>query len=62
MSNGAVYLTRRDVLMEQNSIWGTVTRPYIMPAERSINVDSELDLKLIEILMQQETDKNRNED
>ena len=52
MSNGAVYLTRRDVLMEQNSIWGAVTRPYIMPAERSINVDSELDIKLIEILMQ----------
>jgi len=58
MSNGAVYLTRRDVVMEQNSIWGTVTRPYIMPVERSINVDSELDLKLIEILMQQEIDKN----
>ena len=55
MSNGAVYLTRRDVLMEQNSIWGTVTRPYIMPAERSINVDSELDLKLIEVLMKEKT-------
>ena len=57
MSNGAVYLTRRDVLMEQNSIWGAVTRPYIMPAERSINVDSELDLKLIEVLMQEKPEK-----
>ena len=53
MSNGAVYLTRRDVIMEQNSIWGAVTRPYIMPAERSLNVDSELDLKLIELLMKE---------
>ena len=63
MSNGAVYLTRRDVIMEQNSIWGTVTRPYIMPAERSVNVDSELDLKLIEVLMKEQKQKSqRNED
>lgn len=51
MRNGAIYLTRRDVLMEQNSIWGKVIRPYVMPLERSVSVDSELDLKLVEILM-----------
>lgn len=51
MRNGAIYLTRRDVLMEQNSIWGKVIRPYVMPEERSIGIDSELDLKLVEILM-----------
>ena len=56
MSNGAVYLTRRDVLMEQNSIWGAVTRPYIMPPERSVNVDNVLDLKLIEVLMMENID------
>lgn len=50
--NGAIYLTRRDVLMEQNSIWGESIRPYIMPAERSVNVDRELDLKLAEIILQ----------
>jgi CMP-N,N'-diacetyllegionaminic acid synthase len=53
MRNGAIYLTKRGVLMEHNSIWGEVTRPYIMPEERSISVDSELDLKLIEILMEE---------
>jgi CMP-N-acetylneuraminic acid synthetase len=51
--NGAVYLTRRDVLIEQDSIWGTVSRPYIMSAERSVSVDSELDLKLVEVLMRE---------
>jgi CMP-N-acetylneuraminic acid synthetase len=51
MRNGAIYLTRRKVLMEKNSIWGKVSRPYIMPPERSIGVDSEIDLKLVEILM-----------
>jgi len=53
MRNGAIYLTRRDVLMERNSIWGTVIRPYVMPPERSVGVDSELDLKLVEILMEE---------
>jgi CMP-N-acetylneuraminic acid synthetase len=51
MRNGAIYLTRRDVLMEQNSIWGKVIRPYVMPPERSVGIDSELDLKLVRILM-----------
>ena len=54
MRNGAIYLTRRDVLMWQNSIWGKVIRPYIMPPERSVSVDSELDLKLVEILMMEQ--------
>jgi CMP-N,N'-diacetyllegionaminic acid synthase len=49
--NGAIYITRRDVLMEQGSIWGQVIRPYVMPAERSVNVDSEMDLKLAEIIL-----------
>ena len=50
MRNGAIYLTRRKVLIEQNSIWGEVIRPYVMPQERSVGVDSELDLKMVEIM------------
>ncbi len=53
MRNGAIYLTRRDVLLERHSIWGDVIRPYIMPPERSVGVDSELDMKLVEILMEE---------
>jgi CMP-N,N'-diacetyllegionaminic acid synthase len=49
--NGAIYLTRRDVLMEHNSIWGEFIRPYVMPPERSVNVDSELDLRLLEVML-----------
>jgi len=51
MRNGAIYLTRREVLMERNSIWGEVIRPYIMPEERSVSIDSELDLKLAELML-----------
>jgi len=53
MRNGAIYLTRREVLMEQNSIWGSTIRPYIMPEERSVSIDNELDFKLCELLIQE---------
>jgi len=55
--NGAIYLTRRDVLMDKDSIWGQVIRPYVMPPERSLNIDSELELKLVELLMQERMKK-----
>jgi CMP-N,N'-diacetyllegionaminic acid synthase len=51
MRNGAIYLTRRECLVEKNSIWGASIRPYIMPEERSVNIDSELDFKMAEFLL-----------
>ena len=54
MRNGAIYLTRRDILMERGSIWGSDSRPYVMPPERSVGVDSELDLRLVELLMERQ--------
>ncbi len=51
MRNGAIYLTRREVLMERGSLWGNVIRPYIMPPERSVNVDSDLDFRMAELLL-----------
>lgn len=54
MRNGAIYLTRRDVLMEKGSIWGEHIRPYVMPEERSVSIDNELDLKLAEILLREQ--------
>jgi CMP-N,N'-diacetyllegionaminic acid synthase len=54
MRNGAVYLTRRDVLIEKNSVWGEAICPYVMPPERSVSIDTELDLKLVEALMKEQ--------
>ncbi|HEX2055944.1 MAG TPA: acylneuraminate cytidylyltransferase family protein [Nitrospiraceae bacterium] len=51
MRNGAIYLTRRDVLMEQGSIWGATIRPYVMSSDQSVSIDTELDLKVAEVLM-----------
>lgn len=55
MRNGAIYLSRRDIVMEKNSIWGDIIRPYVMPPERSVNIDSELDFKLAEILIKEQS-------
>ena len=60
MRNGAIYLTKRDVLMDRNSIWGDTIRPYIMPEERSLNIDSEMDLKLVDLILSENLRKENS--
>jgi CMP-N,N'-diacetyllegionaminic acid synthase len=52
--NGAIYAVQRQVVMLQNSLIGKVSRPYIMPDEISVNVDSKLDFLMAEILLRQQ--------
>jgi CMP-N-acetylneuraminic acid synthetase len=59
MRNGAIYLTRRDVLMKTDSIWGKVIRPYVMPEERSVNIDSEMDFLIAEQILLRHQDAGR---
>ncbi len=49
--NGAVYACRASVLLEQGSLYGADVRAYVMPESRSVNIDSELDLALAELLL-----------
>ncbi len=49
--NGAIYATRRRTLVEDKSFYGREMKPYIMPYERSVNVDTELDLALAEFFL-----------
>jgi len=51
--NGAIYLTRRDVLMNSNSLYGKRILPMIMPNERSVDIDTEFDFRFAEFLQQQ---------
>jgi len=46
--SGDIYATKRDVLMKQNSFKGKVSRPYVMPESRAMNVDTILDFWLAE--------------
>jgi CMP-N-acetylneuraminic acid synthetase len=56
LRDGSVYLTRRDVLMEQNSLKGKNCRAWLIPEERARNVDSYFDLFLIEHMLRYQRD------
>jgi CMP-N,N'-diacetyllegionaminic acid synthase len=51
--NGTIYALKRDAVMGVNGkLFGHVNSiGYEMPAERSVNIDTELDWKLAELLM-----------
>lgn len=53
LRNGAIYLTRTSVLREQKLFRGKRSLAYIMPAERSINIDHRLDLLLAEAVLKE---------
>ena len=55
MRNGAIYLTKRDVLINNNSIWGNSITPYIMPQERSYNIDDEIDFLSSEMILRNQS-------
>ena len=49
--NGAIYLARRDVLLEQQTFYTDHTYAYIMPIERGLDIDTPWDLYLAELLL-----------
>ena len=51
MRNGAIYLTKRDVVINDNSLWGKSIYPLVMDEESSVNIDSMLDFEMAELLM-----------
>lgn len=51
--NGAVYLAYWDYLKEHASFFGKEIFAYIMPQEKSMDIDNEVDLKLARILIKQ---------
>ena len=49
--NGAIYAVDREVLLGKRSLMGDDCRAVVMPAERSINLDSKLDWQFAEMLL-----------
>ncbi|MNP57012.1 CMP-N,N'-diacetyllegionaminic acid synthase [compost metagenome] len=51
--NASIYAWKRDVLMneENNSVFHPSTLLYEMPEDRSIDIDSELDWKIVAMIM-----------
>jgi CMP-N,N'-diacetyllegionaminic acid synthase len=50
--NGAVYVAKWDWLLQARSFLTEDTIAYLMPQERSLDIDTELDLALLEIMLQ----------
>jgi len=49
--NGAIYVSTYNNLIKYKSFYSKKILPYVMPEERSIDIDYEIDFKLAEILM-----------
>jgi len=49
--NGAIYLIRRDSLLATRSFLGDQTYGYVMPPERSLDIDTSWDLHLADLIL-----------
>lgn len=53
--NGAIYISTIKNLYKNNGFYCDKIVPYIMPPERSIDIDEKIDFKLAELLIQEDT-------
>ena len=51
--NASIYIWKRDVILNEQSLFLENTGLYVMPEERSIDIDTELDYKFVEFLMRE---------
>lgn len=49
--NASIYVWQRNVLFDAPTLFNADTQLFVMPEERSIDIDSELDFLLVELLM-----------
>lgn len=60
---GSVYVTRRDVLMEQNSLYGSKVAGFLIDSSRSVNLDTMADWERAETLLSKiEVGRSKMED
>lgn len=55
--NGAIYLGRREILVTRGTFYTDRTYAYVMPAERSLDIDTPWDLHLADLLLQEKPGK-----
>lgn len=54
LPNGAIFISTPQYLKKHRTFYSEKTIPYIMPAERSIDIDTELDFKLAELILKEQ--------
>lgn len=55
--NASFDIWRRDILLTSDTLFTGNTGLYVMPEERSIDIDSELDWRIVEMLMAEQIEK-----
>lgn len=56
--NASIYAWKREALLEMSTLFGLGTRLYIMPEERSHDIDSPLDFEIVEFLLRRKSSIN----
>jgi len=51
--NASIYIWKRDIILNKNTLFLEKTGLYVMPEERSIDIDTEQDYKFVEFLMKE---------
>ncbi len=54
--NGAIYLVRRDVLIEKQTFYTDGTYAYVLPPQRSLDIDTPWDLYLANLILEEHKD------
>jgi CMP-N,N'-diacetyllegionaminic acid synthase len=49
--NGAIYAIKREVFLKERTLFPAKTTGYVMPQERSLDIDSKLDMDMAQILI-----------
>jgi N-acylneuraminate cytidylyltransferase len=49
--NGAVYLNKVDILLKERTFFGGSVGFFSMPSSRSIDIDSEMDIAIVEVIL-----------
>ena len=55
--NASIYVWRRAALFECPTLFNADTRLFVMPEERSIDIDSELDFEIVELMLRKRVAK-----
>ena len=55
--NASIYVWTRTALFECPTLFNADTRLFVMPEERSIDIDSELDFEIVELIMKKRVSK-----
>jgi len=55
--NASIYIWKRDIILNTNSLFLEKTGLYVMPEERSIDIDTPLDYEFVEFIMRKNSAK-----